>query len=134
MIEVYDAVYNTLAAGTALTTSLGGTAIYHVRAPTDQAYPYVVYNIQGGGLENINPSELGNEVYWIRAYSDISQYTADLIADQIKDLLHKKTLTIAGYTNISTQLESPITNLVTTGDDNKTIYCSGGLYRIRFDD
>ena len=37
-------IYTTLAAGTALTGALGGTAIYYQQAPEAAALPYVVFS------------------------------------------------------------------------------------------
>ena len=42
-------IYSTLSGGTALTTALGGTAIYYQQAPDEAALPYVVWELPGRG-------------------------------------------------------------------------------------
>ena len=59
-------IYSKLSANSTLTTLLGGTAIYYQQAPDNQALPFVVYSLQAGGPDNINPSDLRNQVYFVR--------------------------------------------------------------------
>jgi len=133
MNVIDTALYTTLSGGTALTSLLATTSsIYHIRAPNVAGYPYVVFSLQAGGPENINPSDLGNYVYFVRAYSAASAQSAGAIHAQIRALLHKKTLTITGYTNLRTVLESELESADELSNLTP-VFMSGGLYRIQID-
>ena len=125
------ALYTTLNAGTALTAMLSGTtAIYHMQAPEKGTLPYIVFNHQGGGPENINPSKLESNVWWIRAYSVTSALNAALIFEQADLLLDRKNITITDATTIQCVREQNIA-LVENPPTGKPIYTCGGMYRIR---
>lgn len=133
MNAIDTAIRSTLCGGTALTTMLAGTAsVYHIRAPDNASYPYVVFNVQGGGAENITPSDLQNYVYYIRGYTETSSTNASLIHEQIKVLLDKQTLTVTGYTNFWTRFETEL-EFATEQTSGVPVYSCGGLYRIRID-
>ena len=133
MNAIDTAIRTNLCGGTALTNMLAGTAsVYHIRAPDDATYPYVVFNVQGGGAENINPSDLQNYLYYVRCYTETSSTNASQIHDQIKALLDKQTLTVTGYTNLWTRFESEI-EFADEQQNGVPIYSDGGLYRIRID-
>ncbi len=133
MNAIDTALYSTLSGGTALTSLLASpTSVYHIRAPNVTAFPYVVFSLQAGGKENINPSDLGNYVYFIRAYSATSAAGAGAIHNEIVKLLHNKTLTITGYTNLWTALEQEEES-AEEEPNAAPIFMSGGLYRIRID-
>jgi hypothetical protein len=133
MSAIKTAIQSRLTGGTALTALLPGTAsIYSTQAPDKATLPYVVYSLYAGGPENETPKERSNVVYYVRAYSAISQKNADDIDDQLRALLHKNNLTVTGWTNFSLFREEDIeTPSVTPA--NQTIYSSGGLYRIRLE-
>lgn len=125
------AIYTQLAAGTALRALLGGTAIYYQQAPDGAALPYVVFSLQAGGPENETPSDAWNELYYVRGYAQ-SPSTAGSIDYECNALLHRKSLTVTGYTNFWTARESGIT-LVETPPSGGQIWSSGALYRVRLD-
>ena len=133
MNQVDTAIYSTLTGGTALTSLLASSSsVYHIRAPNVTTFPYVVFSLQGGGPENITPSDLWNVVYFIRAYSATNATAASNIHAEIRKLLHKKTLTISGFTNFWSALETEL-ETAEENPDKTPIFMSGGLYRIRFD-
>lgn len=133
MNVIDSALYSTLSGGTALTSLLATSAsIYHIRAPNIVALPYVVFSLQAGGPENITPSDMGSYVYFIRAYSATSAKAAGDIHAQIKALLHLKTLTVTGYTNYWTVLESELES-AEEEPNTAPVYMTGGLYRIKID-
>ena len=133
MNAIDSALYSTLSGGTALTALLATTSsIYHIRAPNVSTLPYVVYSLQGGGKENLTPSDMGNYVYFIRAYSATSAKAAGTIHDEIVKLLHGKTLTVTGYTNYWTVLEGE-QETAEEEPNAAPIFMSGGLYRIKID-
>ena len=72
------AIYSKLSAGTALTTALGGTAIYHGVAPEGKALPYVIWSYVAGGHENMTPRESVNAVIYVRAYAADAKTAAQL--------------------------------------------------------
>lgn len=127
------AIYSKLQAGTALTALLSGTtAIYHMQAPDGATLPYVVYNHQAGGPENITPSDMNNDIWQVRSYSDVSAATAGNIDAQVDVLMHGGSLTVTGYTNFWCKR---MTNVVLVENTpNGQIWSCGGLYRIRLDD
>jgi hypothetical protein len=123
------ALYSTLAGGTALTTLLGGTAIYNQQAPAGAALPYVVYSLQGGLTENIDPGTRRDLTYFVRGYSASAKRAGEIDA-AIEALLHRKTLTVTGWRNFWTTRETDL-ELVETTPAGESIYMSGAFYRIR---
>ncbi|MFA5208299.1 MAG: DUF3168 domain-containing protein [Candidatus Paceibacterota bacterium] len=131
MNNISSALYLTLQQGTALTALLAGTtSIYKDIAPDNASYPYVVFNLQGGGETNETPNRESNVIYYIRGYSKTSTANAGNIATQIDSLLHGKTLTITGRNNFWTAREGEIENteILSNGD---RVYNAGALYRVR---
>ena len=129
--DTASSFYTTLTGGTALTAMLAGTtSVYHMQAPDEAAFPYVVYNHQGGGPTPINPSRLEDNVWWVRAYSVTSGVNAAQIFEQVDALLHRKNITITGATTIWCQREQNIA-LVENPKTGTKIFTCGGMYRIR---
>lgn len=123
------AILNKLKAGTALITELGGTYIYADQAPDTASPPYVVFNHQGGGPENISPGNLQSDIWQIRAYAT-TRAQANRLDGDIYDLIHRKILSVSGYANLYTWKEQNI-SLVENPPDQAKIYSAGGLYRVR---
>ena len=134
MNEVNKAIFNKLQAGTALNALIGGTTdIYHLQPPDNTPMPYVIFNLQGGGNENVTPSPLRNLVYFVRGYSTTSAAAAGSIRTEINNLLDKQALTLTGgWVNFWMQAESEI-EMVENMPDGEKAYMSGDLYRIRLD-
>jgi hypothetical protein len=133
MNALSSSIYSTLTQGTALTALLAGSvSVYKDIAPDNAAYPYVVYNLQGGGEENIMPIRSKDVVYFIRAYSKTSTANAGNIDTQIDALLHGKTLTVSGWNNWWTVREGEIENTEILSNGER-VYESGALYRVRLD-
>lgn len=126
---LHTAIYSTLSGGTALTTALGGTAIYHQQAPDGQALPYVVWNIQGGGDENITSNRMKNLVLFVRAYA-ASAAQAGTIDNYCDALLHGKNLSVTGWHMFWLGRESDL-ELVENPPDGGRVFMAGGLYRVR---
>jgi hypothetical protein len=125
------ALFDALTGGgtpTALITTLGGSAIYHMQAPDSASLPYVVFSHQGGGPEN-NPAGMDNSVWYIRGYAS-SLAQAAIIDKQIDSLITGKALTISGFTNFWTVRETHVP-LIENPPDGGQIYSLGALYRIR---
>ena len=122
-------LYSTLSGGTALTTLLGGTAVYYLHAPEGASLPYVVWNYQGGGDENQTPSRMKNLLLFIRGYA-ATPSLAGSIDTQVDALLHGQTLTVSGWTNFWTNREEDLA-LVEYEPTGENIYMAGGMYRVR---
>ena len=133
MNELNTALYGTLSAGTALTALLPGTtSVYYQQPPDNTARPYVVWNIQGGGDENMTPKRRKSLVLYIRAYSDTSAANAGSIDAQVDNLLHGKTLSVTGWANFWLNRESDI-ELVENHPSGEKTWSAGGFYRVRIE-
>lgn len=133
MNEINTALYTTLSAATALTSLLAGTtAIYHLQAPDNATLPYVVFSHVGGGADNFSPKERENVLEFVRAYSGSSAAQAGSINAQIRTVLHKKTLSISGYTNFWCQKEAHLENIDNTTSGEK-VWMQGDYYRVRME-
>ena len=107
------------------------TSFYAIKAPKDEAYPFVVWSLLYGGPENITPSDLQSHLYFIRAYAT-SALTSGNIHARIASLLHQQSITVTGFTNIWLSLEEEYEGeeILETGN---TVFMRGGGYRIRLD-
>jgi hypothetical protein len=124
-------IYSRLQTTSAITSLLAGTtAIYHLQAPEDVDYPYIVFNIQGGGDVNDTAIRLKNLVLNIRAYATGSNGAAQAgsIDTQIDTALHLSPLTVSGWTDIWMARETDI-ELVENQPNGIQVFTSGGLYR-----
>lgn len=125
------ALYATLSGGTALTALLAGTtSVYDAQAPDGASLPYVVFSHAGGGPDNLNASNLENDVWWIRAYTTGGMKAAYAIREQVDALIHKKTLSPSGWTVLDCRRETSIAT-VENPPSGRRISVAGGLYRIR---
>ena len=133
MNEINTTIYGTLNGATALTSLLAGTtSIYHLQAPDNATLPYVIFNLQAGGNENLTPKERLNELHYIRGYSDNSAAEAGTIAAQVNNLLHKKTLSVEGWANFWCQREQRI-ELIENQPSGDKVWSEGAFYRIRLE-
>jgi hypothetical protein len=139
MNEINKAIFDTLKAGTALTSLLAGgtagTAIYNQQPPDNSTMPYVIFNRMGGGPDNNTPSDSRSYLYFVRAYVGGTSPTAlaGTIDAQISALLHRKTLSVSGYTNYWTVRESDAPQTVDNLPSGERAYQSGAFYRIKID-
>jgi hypothetical protein len=129
--SIEDGLFDYLAAGTALTTALGGTAIYDTQAPLETATPYLIYSYQGGGDTNFIPRAAVDVTYQVKAVSE-DQDEANVLADLVRSRLHDAELTFASpWTAFRCQHTTGYKFL--ENDGRKQLYHAGGLYRIRAD-
>ena len=123
------AIYSRLQGGTALTSLLSGTtAVYHLMAPEGATLPYVVWSIQGGGDTNLTRHRVKNIIYFVRAYSGVSQAQAGSIDAQIDAALHLTPLSVSGWTDLWLAREQDL-ELVEVQPTGRNVYMAGGLYR-----
>lgn len=134
MNELSAAIYSKLQGTSAIRSLLAGTtAIYHMQAPEGQAYPYIVFNVQGGGDENQSQHRTKNLVVFVRAYSAVSPAQAGSIDAQVDTALHLVPLTVTGWSNFWLARETDI-ELVENEPNARPIYTVGGMYRVRLED
>lgn len=129
-----SAIYSKLTAGTILGA---GVNVYRNQANEGAVLPYVVFSLNAGGPLNINPSDLRDEVVFVRAYAStagtvLGANVAGSIDALASGALHKQTLTVTGYTCIRTVRELDL-ELVENPPSGKPIFMSGGMYRISLD-
>jgi len=129
MNELSAAIYSTLTGGTALTTLLGGSAVYHHKAPDNAPLPYVVFNKQGGGPENSHPDDARDYVYFIRGYAASAKAAGDIDA-AVSALLHRKGMTVTGWNCFWLARETDLESEETT-PAGVSVYMAGAIYRIR---
>ena len=133
MNEVNSAIYSKLQAGTALTALLAGTtSIYNQQPPDNSTMPYVIFNLQGGGDENMTPSRMKSLVYFIRGYSKVSAGAAGSIDAQIDTILHGQSISASGWTNFWLNREADFEQTENLPNGEKA-FMAGGFYRIRLD-
>lgn len=129
--DTATALGSVLMSGTALTALLAGTtSVYHLQAPDEASFPYVVFNHQGGGPTGDSPSRIEDNVWWIRCYSVTSALSSAQIFEQVDALLHRINIVITGATTFWCQRESNIALIENQPTGNKIFTC-GGMYRIR---
>jgi hypothetical protein len=121
------AIYNKLNVS-AITTLLGSAKIYKSIAPQGTALPFVVFQWQGGGDENVTPRNSVNVVYTVKAVGS-TLVSVDNIDAQIKIALHEQTLTVTGWTNYRTQREDAV-DFVEVDEAGVVTYHRGAIYRI----
>jgi hypothetical protein len=127
------AIYSRLQTTGALTSLLAGTtAIYHLQAPEGATLPYVVWNLQGGGDENLSQHRTKNFVVFVRAYSGVSAAQAGSIDAQIDAALHLIPLTVSGWTDFWLARETDL-ETVQLEPSGRQVWMAGGLYRERLD-
>jgi len=125
------ALFSTLSGGTALTGALGGTAIYNRIAPETQSPPYVIFQWQGGGDENMTPNRTRRLRYTVRAVAE-NLDQAGTIAGHVDTLLHQQTLTVTGWANFWLAREQDVA-YVEIDAAGQPVYHTGGVYEIRID-
>ena len=130
--NINTAIYNRLSGGTALTTALGGTAVYFQNAPDGKALPYVVFTAASRIDENESPHRTVNMLYYIRAYASTPVQAASIDAE-IDTLMHDNALTITGVTSNFWCMREQSFDLVEMDSSTRRVYSCGAEYRIRID-
>ena len=131
MLVLEEVLYSKLAAGTALTALLGGTAIYNGLGAEAVAYPIVVFTKSSGIDDNDTPHRAKQLVYQVTAISDKGKKEAEQIDNAIDALMYGANLgSMSGWYDYWCARESDITyNEMTAG--GKVLWHEGGLYRVR---
>lgn len=121
MNELDTAIYTALTAGT--------VNAYNMSAGT-AALPYVIYNQQAGGYLNEAQHDAVEYLYQMQCYSGVSLAAAWAQEAQVKALLKGKTLSVSGWTHVSTFRETdvPIMETLANGEH---VYSVRAFYRFR---
>ena len=129
MNALETAIYSALAAGTALTTTLGGTAIYNVLAPRDKALPYVIFSQQSGREDDETPRRTQTYRYLVKGVAH-SLLAAGTIADQVEALLRNNALSVTGWTTYWLHPETTVRYIETTAA-GEYIGHAGTVYTVK---
>jgi hypothetical protein len=136
MNELNTAIYSRLQGTSAVNSLLAGTtAIYHLQAPEDQNYPYIVFNVQGGGDENRTQHRTKNLLIYVRTYAAGAGGAAQAgsIDKQVDIALHLTPLSVTGWSNYWLAREQDI-ELVENDPSGQQVHTCGGVYRVRVED
>lgn len=123
------AVYTVLSANSTLTSLLGGTAIYYLQAPDNASLPYVVFSHQAGQPDNTHAHDMRNQVVFVRGYAG-TVTVAGSIDLHCGTTLHRRGLSVSGYTNFWTAREQEFSMIENEPNGEKT-YMAGAYYRVR---
>lgn len=127
---IEEGLFSALVGDTAVYAEVGSD-VYNRAAPQGTSKPYIVFFHAGGGHENINPSDMQNHVYLVKAVAATARQ-AGTIDDLVIDCLHGSALTVTGYTNFWLAREDEV-QITETAPDGTLVYHTGGYYRIRID-
>ena len=130
MNEVEAALFSTLSAATALTSLLGGTAIFNGLAPQGQGYPFVTFAQMAHTDDNETMHRAKQLLYLVQGWSQRDMTEAGSIDAACDAALHGKHVTVTGWTNFWTARESSV-RLSEVGRDSREAFRSGGVYRVR---
>lgn len=130
MNELNAGIWTALSNGTALTSLLGGTLIYHMQAPDDAPLPYVVFSWQGGGRVGYVPN-VTDQLEFVRAYGT-SGYQAGTIDGACTALLDGVAIAVTGWTTALLHRQDDFESIETLPSGEKA-FAAGGIYRVVMD-
>lgn len=113
MLETAKALRAALVAGSVNS----GSAIYHLRAPKAQAYPYIVYQNVSSVEEHRDSVDVRRELWQVRAVSN-QPGTVHTLQNAIYDTLNYAALTIDDYTHMWTTVDRQLFYLEDLNDQN----------------
>lgn len=128
MNAIEAGIFSQLAGGTALISSLGGTAIYIDNALDNQAYPYLVFSLQAGGEDTTTANEIEQPLYFVRVWNRVPE-DADTIYQLAHARLQEQVFSITGYNWLWCRREQRIDGTEKQTDGTRAYY-RGGLYRL----
>lgn len=127
------AIYSKLnTSGVTSLLSAGSASLFALQPKEGAAYPYIVWNIQGGGDDNLDARRTRDIVIFVRAYSQASKTQAGSIDSAVDTALHLQTLNVSGWSNFWTAREENL-ELVEYPPNNAPVFMVGGLYRVRIE-
>lgn len=124
------AVYTKLnTSGVTSLLAAGSASLFALQAKEGAAFPYVVWNIQGGGDDNLDARRTKDIVLFIRAYSQVSKAQAGSIDAAIDTALHLGTLSVSGWSNYWMAREEDLA-AIEYPPNNQPIFMVGGFFRV----
>jgi len=127
------AIYTKLQTNGTITALLSGTtAIYSVQAKNAETFPYIVFNVQGGGDENLDAHRTKNFVVYIRAYARGNKAQAGSIDSAFDAVLHLQSINVSGWANFWLAREQDLETAQVMAN-GETIFSVGALYRVRLE-
>jgi hypothetical protein len=133
--DTSTALYSTLNGGTVLTAALGGTArIYDMQAPDGVSPPFLVFQHQGGGPDNITSAGIESNVWVVKVYSAVGAKAASDAFALADALLHRRNIAIVsdgGTINTWWCAREENIKLLENLPNGKRVWMRGGIYRIR---
>lgn len=129
MKEVAEGIYDALYANANILAAVG-TRIYRELAPQQATYPLVILQHVGGGTISETPVDAADPFYLVTAVSAISPAEAETLAGYIETALHKQTLTVSGWTNIWTAVQTHLEAAELPGS-GAPLWQAGRFVRIR---
>jgi hypothetical protein len=127
-----SAVYARLSGNAALTTELGGTAIYYQLAPDDALLPYVIWSYQFGPNEPHRTAHRDPEAQiWIRAYA-ASAKRAGIVDLAVDTALRTNPPAVTGYNNWWFARNESRSDVEIDDAQVKT-YMAGAIWELRLD-
>lgn len=125
------AIRSRMANDDTLTGMATGSRIYDRVAPPGTALPYIIFQLQGGGPDNLVPRELLDMSVVIKVVTTgYATTTAEDIMARIDTLFDDHALSVTGYTAFWCKREAP--DLDYTEEEAGRIYRHiGGSFRIR---
>lgn len=129
MNELSDAIYDKLYANASILAAVG-TRIYRGIAPQNATYPLIVFMQVAGGTISETPVDAADPLYLVSAVSDSSPAAAETLAGHIQTALHRAELTVSGWTNIWTAVETHLEAVELPGD-GAPMWQAGRFIRFR---
>lgn len=124
-----QAIYSKLTGDSEVST-LVGTDIYALQAPSGTIEPYILFKQIGGGFEHTSPRPEIDVTYRIE-YVATSREQAEEGASAIHNALNNQNLTIDGWNNYDTAAGGWYTLI--DNEEGGMFFRAGGMYRIRAD-
>lgn len=97
MNALEKAIYNALTGDAALNAIVGGR-IYNSLAHATATLPLVIFSLASGTEDNVTPTDSRRLIYAVRCISE-SLEEAGRASEAIRGALHRKTLSVDGWTN-----------------------------------
>ena len=123
-------LFSALAGGTALTTLLGGTAIYNTLAPQGSEPPYVVFNQQAESpVWTLDGVAYEDFLYQVQAVTvGGSMKEAGQSEAAVDDVLSDGTVTVVGYGTMYVRRQEGVSYAETV--DGRRFNHRGAIYRL----
>ena len=132
MNQVFQSLYGTLTASTAITSLLSSTsAVYDTQAPPSAKYPLLIMQQQGWSIETLDANEREDAYITIKAIGTQSFGNAGTIDAAVRTLINDGSASISGHVTLWQKATEQI-RYVETDPAGRNFYHVGHVYRLRF--